>query len=302
MVPGCRRGQAEVVLTLVSACVLACDLVQHPAGLRIADTVDRVLVLGPYDLDRLAVAGAPAPGRADDRAVVLAAAEAAPRLDRLVTGVRGALAEAAPSPVEARTMVDALAEVLVGRLEQVLALLLQEGPLAHPRLPSDGVQAALDAVAAAWLPAGSSPAVLAAADRLSGPWRVAAPTGPVPLDTSAYGPGGAVALDDLLDRVSRLDHLGWRRVVAARAAGRRGLRWSTALHVACRAAAESGRVLPVARAQLAAARTMRLAGVSASADARAAAMIVTAAVQATCLRGLLPDDVATTLLEPWAAA
>ncbi|MDP9436350.1 MAG: hypothetical protein M3P93_14635, partial [Actinomycetota bacterium] len=109
------------------------------------------------------------------------------------------------------------------------------------------------------------------------------------------------ALRRLLDDVARADTGRWARVEQAHWRREGGLSWSYAMHEACRAAAGADRVVPVARAQLAAARAVRLAGVSASAAARGAMMAVTAAVQATCVRDLLEPGCAAVLLEAWEA-
>jgi hypothetical protein len=54
------------------------------------------------------------------------------------------------------------------------------------------------------------------------------------------------------------------------------------MHAACRAAFEADRLVAVARAQLAAARALRLSGASTGPEAHGIAMAVTAAVQAVC--------------------
>jgi hypothetical protein len=70
-------------------------------------------------------------------------------------------------------------------------------------------------------------------------------------------------------------------------AQRTAQRWSVAMHEACVAIHADGRVLDVARAQLAASRALRLAGASTGVDAAAHGMILTAAVQAVCAADLL---------------
>ncbi len=73
------------------------------------------------------------------------------------------------------------------------------------------------------------------------------------------------------------------------------------MHTASRAAFDADRLVPVARAQLAAARALRLSGVSTRPGASGAAMAVTAAVQALCVRDLLDDDTTAVLLRAWEA-
>ena len=59
------------------------------------------------------------------------------------------------------------------------------------------------------------------------------------------------------------------------------------MHEACAAVHEDGRVLEVARAQLAASRALRLSGASTGPDAAAHGMVLIAAVQAVCAADLL---------------
>jgi hypothetical protein len=181
-------------------------------------------------------------------------------------------------------LVQALTETLLGGLDDLLALLRREEPLSLPGLPAAGVQAALDAVAVAW--AGRAPDVdLGALALLRAPWAAALSPVPSALPEQAYGEG-APALRALLDQVARADDAFWGRVEQAHWARQGDLRWSTAMHEASRAAFDGGRLVPVARAQLAAARAFRLAGVSTGARGCSAMMAVTAAVQATCVTGL----------------
>ena len=73
------------------------------------------------------------------------------------------------------------------------------------------------------------------------------------------------------------------------------------MHQACRAAYDHGRLTDVARAQLAAARQLRLSGASTGPDTHALAMTVTAAVQATVLADLLVPGLTHALLGAWEA-
>jgi hypothetical protein len=285
------------VYSLVSAGVLACDLVKHPHGAQVADVVDRVLALEPTDLEALAATSDD--GLEDDRSAVLEAAREAPRMRTLLRGVGSVVRDALPEPTEARTIVDALSQTLLGDLDDLLALLLREAPLDDPDLARDAVQSALDAVAATWVGAGSGPDVLVATERLRRRWDGALSPVPPPL-SDGYG-GHAPDLRDLLDAVGRLDGAAWSRIDAVHDGGRGGLAWSEAMHIACRAAHDDDRVVAVARGQLAAARALRLSGVSTTLAAGSAAMAVTAAVQATCVLDLLDVDTARTLLSAWQA-
>ena len=256
--------------SLVSAAVLACDLARHPHGVAVADVVDRVLALEGADL------GAPADAAARQR--VLAAVGDPPRMSRLMDGVAATLREGLPDTRTATTMIEALAETPLGGLEDLLRMLAAEG----------ACQVALDAVTVAWV---GRNADLADTLRLRAPWVTA--VDPVPPPAPSY-PG----LTDLLEDVARRTPEQWNRTVAAHATHRGSLRWSTAMHEACRAAFETDRLVDVARAQLSAARVLRLCGASTGPDAHAVAMATTAAVQGTLTRDLLDTS---TLLSAWEA-
>ena len=286
--------------TLLSASVLALDLVRHPAGAAVADTVDRVLALSPADLRVLAEC---VPDGDDDRRQVrerlLAASAVEPRMSRLMMGVRRAVEDGLPGAAEARTIADVLSETLLGGLGDLLALLGREGPLADSAAPATGVQVALDAVTAAWAGRSGQGADVAEAFVLAAPWHAGAPL-PPPLADDAYGDAGR-DLRDLLDEVARLSPERWRRVEQAHTSGAHTYSWSGAMHTASKAAADAGRLLPVARAQLAAARALRLSGVSSSDAARGGAMAVVAAVQALCVRDRLDTATVDALTAAWEA-
>ena len=287
--------------TLVSASVLAIDLSRHPGGAAVADVADRVLALDGAELAALAAAADRSAARDAARERTLAAARRSPRMSGLMRDVRAEVAGGLPGPAAARTIVDALSETLLGGLDDLLSMLRTELAAARPGVPGEGVLAALDAVAAAWTGRGDGDAALSDAALLRAPWDRALSPLPVPLPEAAYG-GGAPALRDLLDLVARLDPAAWQRVEAAHWNARSGLRWSEAMHLASRAAADSDRLVPVARAQLAAARALRLAGVSTTAAARGVALAVCAAVQATATADLLDAPTSATLLAAWEAA
>jgi hypothetical protein len=289
------------VYSLVSASVLAMDLARHPSGAAVADTTDRVLALSADDLHLLAEAAAPLPARDDVRHRVLVVCAQAPRMSTLMGEVRRATERGLPGPVPARTIARTLGQTLLGGLGDLQDLLRREHPLCAPGTPAEGRQAALDAVAVAW--AARLPDVdLQELALLRAPWAaVHGPRPPAALPDGAYG-GQERRLGTLLEQLARVDDEAWRRVERASWAERAGMRWSSAMHEACRVATDSGRLVPVARAQLAAARAMRLSGVSTTTSASGAMLAVTAAVQATCVLDLLDPATATTLLAPWGAA
>ena len=267
--PG-RAGQAGGVYSLVSAAVLACDLARHPSGAAVADVVDRVLVLGRTDL------GTPAARAVRER--VLASLAGAPRMSRLMDGVTATLGDGLPNPCTSQVLLTALVETPLGGLEDLHRMLWVEG----------AGQVALDAVTVAW--AGRE-ADLSDLHELQRPWREA-------IDPVPPAPPPVAGLPDLLDEVAHRSPRQWQRTADAHGAHRGTLTWSRQMHAACRAAFRSGRLTEVARAQLGAARALRLSGASTGPDAHAVAMATTAAVQALCTRDLLDTR---WLLSAWEA-
>ena len=275
--------------SLLSASVLAIDLARHPSGVAVADVVDRVLSLGPAELAALSGA-ATAPAAARTR--VREQCAGAPRMCTLMGGVTATTSTGLPDPATSRTIVELLSETPVGGLADLLALLGREAPLAGSAPVA--VQVALDAVTAAW--AGRE-ADLSDLATLRAPWARAVGPVPVSLPEATWTP----ALRRLLDEVSRRQRPAWGRTVAEHDRHRGGLRWSTAMHEACRAALEAGRVTDIARAQLSAARALRLSGASTGPDAHAVGMAVTAAVQATCTGDLVDQSCTRALTGAWLA-
>jgi hypothetical protein len=225
----------------------------------VADVVDRVLALGPVDLGTAARAGV--------RERVLSSVASAPRMSRLMDGVTATFADGLPDSRTAGVLLEALTETPLGGLEDLHRMLALEG----------ACQVALDAVTVAW--AGRD-ADLHDLDELHRPWRQA--IDPVPPEPPQY-PG----LTDLLEEVARRTPEQWARTADAHGAHRGTRTWSRQMHEACRAAFKADRLVGVARAQLAAARALRLSGASTGPDAHAVSMAVTAAVQALCTRDLL---------------
>jgi hypothetical protein len=270
------------VYSLVSSAVLALDLARHPSGAAVAHAVDRVLALTDHELQRMQQ---PASGGA--RARVLAAVAHQPRMSALMGGVAATVADGLPKPT--RTILTTLNETLLGGLEDLHRMLRVE-----LQAPEPAVQVALDGVTVAW--AGRH-AALDDLTALNTPWVQALdPVAPA-LPQTVYS--GALSL--LLDEISRRTPAQWLRVAAAHGALRGRRAWSNAMHRACQGAFEADRLTDTARAQLAAARVLRLSGASTGEDAHALGMAVTAAVQATCTADLLDGDTATVLMHAWSA-
>ena len=254
--------------SLVSAGVLACDLARHPSGAAGADGVARGRARAPAAL------AAPGPAAPEEvRARVLSACTGSPRAGAVLDRLPAAFADGLPSRRTSEAVLTALTETLVGSLEDLLGMLERE----LPGVP----QAALDAVTVAWA---GRVADLQDLARLRAPWAAGVPAVPAALPDTAYGE----SLRCLLEAVGRRTPQQWQRVVDAHGAHRGTFRWSTAMHRACQAAYDAGRLTDVARAQLAAARALRLSGASTGPDAHAVAMAVTGAVQAVCTADLAP--------------
>lgn len=266
--------------TLVSAAVLAADVVRHPHTVTLADTLDRVLALTE---DEVAALGTPA--HEGVRARVLRACSATPRVGGLIATVADELrTDGATAGLATR-----LEGALLGSLEDVHALLLRERPLRD--LTPEAQQVVLDAVSAAWAGPG---AAVADARALAAAFHEALDPVPRPLPERPWTP----ALRSLLDEVPRRTTPQWRASVARHRSGR-SLRWSDGLHVACRAAWEADRVADVARAQLAAARALALTHTGV--PPYGAALVLTAAVQVECTRDLIAPSVAEGLRAAWEA-
>lgn len=258
----------ERVYFLTSACLLAGDLARHPSGVAVADVVDRVLALSAHEAAALRD---PAPAAVRERVLACCADE--PRLATAMGGVTATLADGLPGPRVSRALLDVLTATLTGGLADLHALLERE-----VALEGDAQQVALDGVTAAW---SGRRADLTDLVRLRAPWLAAIDPVPPALPEGPWSAGLSVLLDDLHRRTPEQ----WRAVVAAHQAVR-GLGWSAAVHEACRVAFEADRLVVVARAQLAAARALRLSGASTGHDAHAVAMAVTGAVQALCTADL----------------
>jgi hypothetical protein len=161
---------------------------------------------------------------------------------------------------------------LPDELLAVLEALARELPLVEASPAA--ADAALDAVAAAWL---GEAALREQWDQVLSPI-------PVALPETAY----AKDLRQLLEEVTRRQH--WHGVARAHAEERGSLTWSTRMHEACLAAHEAGRLREIARAQLAAARALSLSTAAADPEFHAIAMEVTGSVQALCTGDLIDSS------------
>ncbi len=271
--------------SLVSAGVLAIDLARHPSGTSVADVVDRVLSLTAEDLDALSLSS-PAPGEVRDRVLVHSGTTP---MTTALRQVRHGLATGLPDAVRGAALRTTLTEALLGSLADLHEMLRREQPLVDA--PPTAVQVSLDAVTTAW--AGRQ-ADLADLSRLRAPWRDALGAVPASLPQRPWSP----ALAAVLDEVPRRSRAAWARSVTAHREQRAASRWSERMHDACWAVHHADRVVDVARAHLAAARSLRLCEASTSPEAHAHGMVLAGAVQAVSAADLLDTRA---LLEPWEA-
>lgn len=289
--PACPDpGNLGVVYSLVSASVLALDLTRHPSGARLADLVDSALLLDEPTLAALREAAAALPDRQPARRRLLTVAQHQPSMADGLAGVSAGLRAEQPSLVASA----ALAGRLLGRLPHLHAMLLQEGPLAEAEPLAVGT--VLDAVTATWCAADPS-AQLDDLEALHAPWHAAVPPFPAPLPV-AVPAGASASLLQLLDRVASSTPAQWRELAHANDASYGGLGWSETLHLACLATAETDRVLDVARWLLAASRTASTTDHATDGVAPGAMMAVVSAVQATCVRDVLPAETVATMTGP----
>lgn len=265
--------------SLVSSSLLAMDLARHPRGAAVAHTVDRVLALTPDELRGLTD---PAAQDVRERVELVAVG---PTRGTLLGGVSRTWQLGGPEAAASRTIVQALAERLTGSLMDLHDLLRREAPLRDAT--PEQVQVALDAVTAAW----AGPTAPQDHAALTAPWERAVDPVPPALASSPY----MGELVEVLDEVSRRAPAQWR----ATARSQRGRPWSADMHVACWAAYDSGRLTQVARAQLAAARALRLSGASTGEHAHSTAMAVSAVVQAVCTADVAPAHTTRALRAAW---
>jgi hypothetical protein len=270
------------VYSLLSSAVLAADLVRHAHGSLVADTLDRVLALTPAEVAAL---GPPAPEPVRRRVLsACGTAHVGAALDDVRLSVEADAPQSEPALAGLATRLE---ESLLGSLEDLHAMVVREDPVAA--LPSYAKQVVCDALTAAW--AGAE-AALPDVRLLAAPWEEALDPVPPALPRREWTP----ALRQVLDDVPRRTPEQWQDCVSRRRRSPR-MGWSEAMHAACDAALQAGRVGDIARAQLAAARALSLTHTPVSRGA--AALVLTGAVQAVCTRDLVAPEVSGPLLATW---
>jgi hypothetical protein len=221
------------VYTLISASVLALDLVRHPHGAAVADVVDRALAL-----EGVLPAGGPADERAPARARLIDLADRAPTMSEALHSVTlVAAAGLAPGPVAGVSR--ALQSTLMGRLDDLVSLLRTELS-SRDGIGPDAVEVVVDRVVAAWTSSEGEESDLRV---LSEAWDEAFAELPPPPPPTV----GTAALLDLLEAVARCDRRAWVALDAVHAAQHSGTSWSELVHDATRVAVAAGRTVDVAR-------------------------------------------------------
>jgi hypothetical protein len=272
------------VYTLISASVLALDLVRHPHGAAVADVVDRALAL-----DGGLPAGSDEADRAPARDRLIDLADRAPTISEALHSVTlVAAAGLAPGPVAGVSR--ALQSALMGRLDDLVAMLRTELS-GREGVDAATVDVVVDRVVAAWTASdGDEDDLRVLRERWDDAVAELAPPPP---------PGtGTSALLDLLEAVARCDRRAWVALDAVHSAQHRGASWSELVHDATRVAVAAGRTVDVARWQLSAVRAAVAAGHARATCAPGAMMSVVGAVQGLCVQDLLPHEVVQDLVAP----
>lgn len=294
--------------TLVSAAVLAADLVRHPAGAEVADVLDAALRFGRPELERLGRAFCEDAQRRQAWLEVEAHAGLRTSVSAALGEVRRSLRADEPALAQAEAQ---LYRASFGGLEDLLACLREE-VFAWTRHAVDdlvvqtdplGVRAVADALGAAYVRTALAPA---SRERLRGPWLEVFGEVPVVAVGDGFGPHSA-DVRALCDRVATAGLPEFERLHDAQrtafGAGQDDRRdWAPVMHQACQAAFVAGRVREVAAAQLAGARAALVAGVPVPLAATGVMTALTGAVQAVALADLLDDDTFGALVAPWEQA
>ena len=270
--------------TLVSASVLALDLVRHPHGAAVADVVDRALAL-----EGELPAGAATGDRAPARARLIDLADRAPTISEALHSVT-LVASAGLAAGTVAGVSRALQSALMGRLDDLVALLRTELG-ARPGVAPAAVELVVDRAVAAWTASDGEEGDLRV---LNEAWDEAFAELPPPPPPTV----GSNDLLDLLEAVARCDRRTWVALDAVHSAQHRGTSWSELVHSATRVAVAADRTVDVARWQMSAVRAAVAAGHARSTCAPGAMMSVVGAVQGLCVSDLLPHPVLQDLVAP----
>ncbi|MCU1677194.1 MAG: hypothetical protein JWM93_1952 [Frankiales bacterium] len=283
------------------------DLVRHENGIGVADVVDRALLLSPTDMPALEAAYVESDARKAAWREVDEVSGSAPRMVDAMAAVAEALGTSGLTVMEPGTA-ERLSKTPMFGLGDLLAMVRTDvldwtwdrgGDISVQRHPGASAVVA-DAVAAAHCRGMLSVQSYA---QLGGPFATVLGRHPsaLPVDDS-FGPQ-SVQLRQLVEAVARLSPADVAALEeATREARAEGFHWSQRMHAATWAAHLSGRIRTGARAQLAGARAVLVAGVPPINAASGVMRAVTAAVQALLVADLLDEDNFMQLVAPWERA
>lgn len=295
--------------SLVSAPVLAFDLVRRGGGEQVARLLLTALQLGPDDLPVLAAAHAATPSeevaRAEAWLAVAAADVRSPRVPEILKDVAGQIES--DSAAGTRT-VRALETAPIGTLDGLLRCLRREvldwtwaarGDVAVQDDTAGRASAVLcDAVAACYLADELGDDVRR---RLAGPWtRALRALERPPLDPALAAPAALVPLLVRLARLTEADRSRLRD--AAERSRRSGGSWAEAVHEATWAVHLTDRVRSAAGAQLFAVLALRDGDLPVPDAAGGVWNLVSGAVQALMVDDVVAHEVFQILVRPVAEA
>lgn len=294
--------------SLVSSSLLTIDLVRHPNGVELADVLERALCLTQRDIVALEAAFENTPERRAAWVAVQEATSGTPRLLSVLASARAAFDDGEPAPVELSRIGHDLSTTPMGSLPELLAMVERDvldwtrdthGDLVVQR-HTPGVAVVRDAVAAAYTRLVVAPEHIAA---LTESWNAVFGDLPaVDLAGDEYGPQTPV-VRRAVDMVARLDLAAFQDLNASYwREFRTDQGWAPAMHAASWAAVLSGRLRPVAAAQLALLRAMLLGGLPAMIGASGVMMAATAAMQAVVLADVLDTATYDALTAAWVGA
>ncbi|MEP7054172.1 MAG: hypothetical protein ABI912_02875 [Actinomycetota bacterium] len=292
----------------MSSSLLTIDLVRHPNGVELADVLERALCLTQRDIVALEAAFENTADRRAAWTAVQKATSGSPRLLSVLASARAAFENGEPAEVELSKIGRDLSTTPMGSLPELLAMVERDvldwtrdsaGDLVVQRY-AHGVAVVRDAVAAAYTRHVIAPEHIAA---LTESWT--AVFGGMPgsgLDPDEFGPQTEV-VRSAIDLVSRL---GSTQLVKLNAAywndHSPDTGWAPSMHAASWAAVLSGRLRPVAAAQLALLRAILLAGLPSITGGSGVMMAATAAMQAVVLADVLDTATYDALTGAWSGA
>jgi len=291
-----------MTISLVSAPVLGFDLVRHPAGAQLAETLLRSLTFGPHDL-----------------------AQAATISDQVSPAARQALTEARawlgagslrgsalqPEPAaegssQLGVMIASLRRSMINDLDDLDTLLAKDILAWAADAKADGTvtasqlavtrQLVLDALAADWVD-GLAPRLQA--ELRAGFLELSGRIGP-----RRYDLGPCLAgVQDVLDRLAGLGADGRSRLREVNGLlGSSGSAWAEAVHEASWAAFTTGRIRTAATAQFRAVQAFIAGGLTAADGAEGVWNLISGHVQASVVADVLPQETLTLLGRGWWAA